>query len=82
MPDEVATREKPGEAINRLCREQGRVKGWVASQVGIGQERLSRLIAGEREISAREAAAFARVFDVPVETFIPAPTTDDDEGND
>lgn len=59
--------EKP---LARLIREQGRLKGWVATQLGCGPERLSRLLSGERELTLSEAAAAARVFGVPIETFL------------
>lgn len=63
----ATTNEKP---LARLIREQGRLKGWVATQLGCGPERLSRLLSGERELTLSEAAAAARVFGVPIETFL------------
>ncbi|MBI5289922.1 MAG: helix-turn-helix transcriptional regulator [Chloroflexi bacterium] len=64
--------EEAGTALGRLIREQGRLKGWVAEQLGIGPERLSRLISGERELTLREAARLAEIFGVAIETFVPS----------
>lgn len=47
------------------------MKGWVAKQLGIPQDRLSRLINGERELTLAEAAKLAEIFSVPIETFLP-----------
>lgn len=58
-------------AIDWLCREQGRTKGWVAQRVGITPYRLSKLIAGELAMRVEEAAKFAALFGVPIETFVP-----------
>ncbi len=64
--------EEAGTALARLIREQGRLKGWVAEQLGIPPERLSRLISGERELKVSEAARLAEIFGVGIETFVPA----------
>lgn len=64
--------EEAGTALGRLIREQGRLKGWVAEQLGIGPERLSRLISGERELTLREAARLAEIFGVEITVFVPS----------
>lgn len=56
--------------LARLVREQGRLKGWVADQLGISRSRLSRLLTGERQLTLEEAAAAARAFGVPIETLL------------
>lgn len=66
-------------ALARVIREQGRLKGWVAEQLGIGAYRLSRLLSGEREMTLREADAAARALSVPIETFLPGGNKDGDE---
>ena len=58
-------------ALGRLIREQGRVKGWVAEQLGCDPSRLSRLISGARSMTLVEAARAAALFGVPIETFVP-----------
>lgn len=58
-------------ALGRLIREQGRIKGWVAEQLGCDPSRLSRLIAGTRSMTLVEAARAAALFGVPIETFVP-----------
>ena len=58
--------------LSRLIREQGRLKGWVADQLGIGPERLSRLISGERRLTLEEGIKLADLFGVPIETLLPA----------
>jgi plasmid maintenance system antidote protein VapI len=63
--------ETPGEAIDRLAREQGRTKWWVAKELGTHPSHLSKLISGERPITERVAIRLASVFDVPVSTFLP-----------
>ena len=57
--------------LARVVREQGRLKGWLAEQIGISPYRLARLLSGERALTLAEAATAARVLDVPIDTFIP-----------
>lgn len=64
-----AMRESPGEAIDRLCREQGRRKDWVADQLGLSKPAFSRRVTGRTDLSYLEAKELARIFDVPLETF-------------
>jgi len=66
----IETREEE-TALARLIREQGRMKGWVAQQLGCDPSRLSRLIAGRRSMTLSEAARAAALFGVPIETFVP-----------
>lgn len=61
--------ETPGAAIDRLAREQGRTKWWVAHELGTHPSHLSKLISGERVITERMAQKLAALFEVPVETF-------------
>lgn len=64
-------KSRNGETVlARLIREQGRLKGWVADQMGVSVYRLSRLLTGEREMTLKEAAKAAEVFEVPVEAFL------------
>jgi plasmid maintenance system antidote protein VapI len=63
-------RETPGEAIDRLCREQGRTKEWLAAQLGLSQSGLSNRIAGRARVRVLEARELGRIFDVPAETFL------------
>lgn len=67
---EVPTEISGGGAIDRLCRAQGRRKGWLAGQLGIGPERLSRLISGERRLTLEEAAKLAAIFGVEITEFL------------
>lgn len=63
-------RESPGEAIDRLSREHGRTKWWVAKELGTHPSHLSKLISGERRITERVALRAAGLFGVPVSTFL------------
>ena len=63
-------REPPGDAIDRLAREQGRTKWWVARELGTHPSHLSKLISGERRITPRLAKRLAELFGVPVTTFL------------
>lgn len=56
--------------IARLVREQGRIKGWLAKQIGCDRSRLSRILSGERTMTVEEAARAARALGVPMETFV------------
>lgn len=56
--------------LARVVREQGRLKSWLADQMGIGAFRMSRLLTGERKLTLEEAATAARVLNVPIETFL------------
>lgn len=60
----------PGEAIDRLSREQGRTKWWVAKELGTHPSHLSKLISGERRITPRMARKLAELFGEPVGTFL------------
>lgn len=63
------SRSKSAAELARLIREQGRLKGWLAEQMGISPERLTRLLRGAT-ITLPEAAAAARALNVPLDTFI------------
>lgn len=63
--------ETPGEAIDRLTREQGRTKWWVAKNLGTHPSHLSKLISGERRITPSVADRLAALFGVPASTFLP-----------
>ena len=65
--------------LARIVREQGRLKGWLARQMGIGPERMSRILSGEREMTLSEAGRAAAALGVPVEAFLPG--KDGGEGN-
>lgn len=68
----VATHsETPGEAIDRLAREHGRTKWWVAKELATHPSHLSKLISGERRITERMAVRLADLFGVPASTFLP-----------
>lgn len=69
MTDVHAATETPGEAIDRLARDQGRSKWWVAKELGTHPSHLSKLISGERPVTRRMAARLADLFGVPVSTF-------------
>lgn len=57
-------------ALERLRREQGRLKGWLAREMGIDRWRLSKLLSGEREMTLREAQRAAAALGVGIETFL------------
>lgn len=57
--------------LARFIREQGRLKQWVAEQIGCGPQRLSRLISGERSLTLKEAALAAQIFGVDIEELVP-----------
>jgi transcriptional regulator with XRE-family HTH domain len=67
----MALREEPGRALDRLCREQGRRKDWIAEELGISKSALSKRIAGLTPLTKLEAEKLAAIFDVPVATFRP-----------
>lgn len=70
MKSTAIAQESPGSAIDRLAREQGRRKIWLAERLGITPSHLSRMISGERVITRDMAGKLAELFDEPVETFI------------
>ena len=57
--------------LARLIREQGRLKGWLAKEMGCDRSRLSRILSGDRSMTLTEAARAARALNVPIETFLP-----------
>lgn len=78
MDTSIATTNTAGTAIDRLSREQGRTKWWVAKELGTHPSHLSKLISGERAITPRVAARLAEIFGVPAQTFLVAPTTEEE----
>lgn len=70
MTDTHAATEAPGEAIDRLTREQGRSKWWVAKELGTHPSHLSKLISGERRVTERMAVRLGELFGVPASTFL------------
>lgn len=62
--------EQDETPLARLVREQGRKKGWIAGEIGIGYERLSRILSGEREMTLVEASRAALALGVSIETFL------------
>lgn len=66
-----AMRESPGEALDRLCRETGRKKQWVAKRLGLTSTTLSARISGRVRLTYLEAKELSRIFEVPLETFWP-----------
>lgn len=69
--------EREETPLARLIREQGRLKGWIAAQIGVSRDRITRLAAGEATLRPDEIVALARLFAVPVETFLPDGGTDE-----
>ena len=65
-----AETEHAGAAIDRLTREQGRTKWWVAKELGTHPSHLSKLISGERRITPRMASYLSNLFGVPIDTFL------------
>ena len=61
---------EPETPLARLIREQGRLKQWVAEQLGVGRDRVTRLAAGDTRMTLEEAVKLADVFGVPPETFV------------
>ena len=59
--------------LARFIREQGRLKGWLAEQMGCGRERMSRILSGERSMTLEEAAKAASALGVPIEALLPVP---------
>lgn len=53
--------------LERLIRERGLKKGFVAEKVGISRNTLSFICAGKSEPTLRVALKIARLFDVSVE---------------
>lgn len=57
--------------LARYIREQGRLKGWLAAQIGVDRSRLSRLISGETTFRLDEAARAARALGVDIDELLP-----------
>lgn len=68
---QIARTETPGQAIDRLCREHGRAKWWLANQLSISQSYLSRLIGDQKPVTPGMARRLADVFGEAPETFLP-----------
>ncbi len=64
--------ETPGEALGRLIAARWMKKSRLARALGTSAERLNRIIAGESQLTAAEAARLADIFGVEIETFVPA----------
>jgi plasmid maintenance system antidote protein VapI len=71
MIDTVTEDATPRQRLDRLIREQGRQKAWVAQQAGIHPTHLSKLLSGERRITPALARRLAGIFGVPTDTFAP-----------
>lgn len=54
--------------IKELVESQGRMKSWVADQLGITPSHFSRMIMGERPITRRNAARLAEILGVSIKT--------------
>lgn len=79
MQNTLVRKDPSGETpLGRLIREQGRIKGWVAEQIGCDRSRLSRLISGESNLTLEEAVKASRVFGCEPEDLLPE--TDGGEG--
>ena len=70
MEKKTADMETLRAKVDRLCRERGYRKDWVARQMGWSQEHLSRVISETRPLTDEAAQKLAEVFGVPVETFL------------
>jgi plasmid maintenance system antidote protein VapI len=71
MESTAIAQEPPGRAIDRLAREQGRTKWWIANQLSISQSHLSRLISGAKPITTEVAHRLADIFGVDASLFLP-----------
>lgn len=72
--DTVATVTKEphgGAAVDRLIRERGLRKWWVAKEIGTHPSHLSKLITGERPITKSMAARLGVLFGVDPAVFRP-----------
>ena len=67
--------ERVETPLARLLREQGRKKGWIAFQMGIGYDRLTGLLSGERAMTLVEASRAAVALGVSIEAFLPSAET-------
>lgn len=65
----AVVQSKAAAELRRLIREQGRLKGWLAEQMSISPDRLTRILGGAA-MTLDEAVGAARALDVPIETFI------------
>lgn len=73
-------RDTGGGAIDRLARQHGRAKYWIANQLGISQSHLSHIIAGRKPITPSMAARLSDLFDEPATTFLPENHDDRSKG--
>lgn len=64
---------RPLPHVRRAIVSQGRKFSWVAKRVGISQGHLTRILAGERPLSAAQAQLLADALGLPVEYILPAP---------
>jgi antitoxin component HigA of HigAB toxin-antitoxin module len=67
---------EPARTMRRLLREQGRMKGWLAEQMGIPRDRLTNILKGTTELRFNEVVKAAEALNVPVETFLPRTEAD------
>lgn len=69
---------RPGhDALIRLLEADERNLAWLSRRTGRSVSHLYRVSTGEREISGPLAADLAVLFNVPIETFLPATTAPD-----
>lgn len=73
MPPTATESETP---LGRVIREQGRLKQWVAEQLGVGRDRVTRLVSGEVSMTVDEAVRLGEILSVDPTTFLPAPESD------
>lgn len=76
MGMETETEAKPEAPENetvleRLIREQGRKKWWVADELRVSYQRVRTICANPERMTATEAARAAKAFGVPLSTFLP-----------
>lgn len=70
MDTAIAMDEPVGAAIDRLMLEKGFKAFFVAAAIGTSYGTFRAIRTGRRPLKDTEAAALARLFDVPVTTFL------------
>lgn len=55
-----------------LNYQEGRTQGWIASRIGVTQQTVSALLAGDGSPSLELALAIERVFGIPAREWLPS----------
>lgn len=66
-----ATSSTTATSLRRFLDERGIRYRWVAAKLGISPAHMTRLMDGERPLTAVNAQRLAVLFGVEVETFLP-----------